>query len=372
MSESMTRRQMLLRSSAAFGGAILAGCAGTAGKMIPETARNSGTAVRMMFNENPYGPSETAQAAMTMAFNEANLYVRGAINELRTLIADQVGLTRDHILIGSGSTEILQVVALVSGLNGGEIIAADPTFQALNRYAENIGGTVHRVPVNETLALDLEAMKKKVNKNTKLIYVCNPNNPTATIVSDKKLRPFCEEMSKQTLILVDEAYYEYVDNPKYHTLVDLVSEGHNVIVTRTASKIHGLAGLRIGFGIAQPELVKHLQKRLTGTLNIIGLRAALASYRDKKFQSYCFKKNQESKAIVYKALRELNFRYLESETNFIFFQTGVPIEQFQKDMEGQGFLVGRPFPPYLDWCRLSMAQPHEMRKFAAVLQNVMT
>jgi histidinol-phosphate aminotransferase len=215
-------------------------------------------------------------------------------------------------------------------------------------------------------------MGKKVNANTKLIYVCNPNNPTGTIVPDSELRPFCEEMSGQALVVVDEAYHEYVEHPGYRSLVDLVRDGRNVIVTRTASKIHGLAGLRVGFGIAQPELVKQLENRLTGTMNIMGLRAASASYRDKKFQSYCFDKNKQSKSILYKTLRELKCRYVESETNFVFFETGVPIEQIQKDMKDQGFRVGRPFPPYLKWCRLSVTKPDEMQEFAAALKKMLT
>jgi histidinol-phosphate aminotransferase len=363
---------MLFRSSVALGGVILAGRVGNSGQMISETEVSSSEALRMMWNENPYGPSEAARAAMTKAFHEANLYPDGAINEMRSIIAEQVGLTRDHILLGSGSTEILQVVALASGISGGEVISADPTFQVLNSYAENIGATVHRVPVDDALRLDLEAMGKKVNENTKLIYVCNPNNPTGTIVSDTELRPFCEEMSRQTLVVVDEAYHEYVEHPGYRSLVDLVRNGRNVIVTRTASKIHGLAGLRVGFGIAQPELVKQLRKRLTGTMNIMGLRAAIASYRDREFQSYCFNKNKQSKSIVYKTLRELNCRYVKSETNFIFFETGVQIEQSQKDMKDQGIRVGRPFPPYLKWCRLSMAKPDEMQQFAVALKSIMT
>jgi histidinol-phosphate aminotransferase len=363
---------MLFRGSVALGGAILAARVGSAGEIILETEVSSSEALRMMWNENPYGPSEAARAAMTKAFPEAYQYPDETFDEMRSIIAEQVGLTRDHILLGSGSTEILQVVALASGMSGGEVVSADPTFQVLNSYFENIGGTVHRVPVDDALRLDLEAMGEKVNANTKLIYVCNPNNPTGTIVPDSALRPFCEEMSKRALVVVDEAYHEYVEHPGYRSLVDLVQNGRNVIVTRTASKIHGLAGLRVGFGIARPELVEQLQYQLTGTMNIMGIRAAIASYRDREFQAFCFDKNKQSKAIVYEALRKLNCRYLESETNFIFFETGLQIDQVQKDMRDQGIRVGRPFPPYLKWCRLSMTKPDEMRKFVRALKKSLT
>jgi histidinol-phosphate aminotransferase len=362
---------MLFRGSVALGGVILVGRVGNSGEKISEIEASSNEPLRMMWNENPYGPSEAARTAMTRAFHEANLYADEAMGEMRSVIAEQLDLSRDHILLGTGSTEVLQVVALATCTNGGEVVSADPTFQVLNSYAESIGGTVHRVPVDDVLRLDLEAMAKKINENTKLIYVCNPNNPTGTIVPDTELRRFCEEMSRRALVVVDEAYHEYVEHPGYRSLVDLVRNGHNVIVTRTASKIHGLAGLRVGFGIAQPELVKQLRNQLTGTMNIMGLRAAIASYRDTKFQSHCFDKNRQSKSIVYKTLRELNCRYVESETNFIFFETGVPIEQLRKDMEGQGIRVGRPFPPYLKWCRLSMTKPDEMQQFSEALKRIM-
>ena len=370
MSAWLTRRQMLFRSGVALGGVILAGRVGNDGEMILEAQASSGEALRMMWNENPYGPSEVARAAMGDAFREANLYPDETLDEMRSVIAERVGLTRDHIVLGSGSTEILQVVALAGAGDGAEVISADPTFQVLNTYVENIGGAVHRVPVDDTLRLDLEGMGEKINEKTKLIYVCNPNNPTGTVVPDAQLRPFCEEMSRRALVVVDEAYHEYVENPDYRSLVDLVRDGRNVIVTRTASKIHGLAGLRVGFGIAQPELVKQLRARLTGTMNIMGLRAAIASYRDERFQAFCFDKNKQSKSIVYAALRDLDCRYVESETNFVFFEMGMHIEKFQKNMEDHGIRVGRPFPPYLKWCRLSMAKPDQMKKFAAALKAI--
>ena len=171
MSAWLTRRQMLFRSGVALGGVILAGRVGNDGEMILEAQASSGEALRMMWNENPYGPSEVARAAMGDAFREANLYPDETLDEMRSVIAERVGLTRDHIVLGSGSTEILQVVALAGAGDGAEVISADPTFQVLNTYVENIGGAVHRVPVDDTLRLDLEGMGEKINEKTKLIYV---------------------------------------------------------------------------------------------------------------------------------------------------------------------------------------------------------
>lgn len=319
----------------------------------------------MMYNENPYAPSEAARKAMVEGFTEANLYSfrEEKYSELQSIIAQQVGLTPDHVLIASGSTEILRAAALITGLDSGEIVSPFPTFGAMIRYAETIGVKVLRVPLDDSMHFDLPALRTAMTKKVKLIYFVNPNNPTGTITPYEDLRPFCEEMSKQALVFVDEAYHEYVNDHRYRSMVELVREGHNVIVSRTASKIHGLAGLRIGFGIADPKLIDFLKDRLTGTVNIIGQYAAIASYRDEGFQKFCRQKNEEAKEIVYKLLRDTGHRYLRSHTNFVFFHTGMPIEEFQDSMEKHGILVGRPFAPYNDWCRLSMAKPEEMKKF---------
>jgi len=371
MSTQMTRRQWLGRTSIILGSTALPSLwsLSRASALPADTADSP---IRMLFNENPYGPSEVARQAMREAFAEANLYSfsEGAYDELRTIIAHQVGLTPDHILIASGSTEILRAAALITGLEGGEIISPHPTFDVVNSYAETISVKVHRVPLKDDFQFDLPAMRKKITEKVKLIYLCNPNNPTGTITPYNEFRPFCEELAKEMLVFVDEAYYEYVSDPQYRSMVELVREGHNVIVSRTASKIHGLAGLRIGFGIADPKLAKFLKGRLTGTNNIIGLRAAVASYRDESFQKFCRQKNNEAKEFIYMLLRKTGHRYLPSHTNFIFFQTGLPIKEFQDAMKKQGILVGRPFAPYFDWCRLSMAKVDEMEKFAVAFEEV--
>ncbi len=371
MSKTLNRRQWLARSSTALGGTLLAGYGGLSPELIPEGYATPNSPIRMMFNENPYGPSQVARKAMIKAFNEGNLYSRDAYNTLRKIFAEQVGVTTDHVIITSGSTEVLNVAGLVYGLNNGEIITPHPTYGRLYRYAERIGAKVHKIPLDENVHFDLDGIRKAMNKNVKLVYLCNPNNPTTTITPKDKLRELCEELSKNTCVMVDEAYFDYVTDPQYSTMIDMVKDGHNVIVTRTASKIHGLAGLRVGFGIADPQTINNLQRHLTGTTNIIGLRAAIASFQDKEFQDFSRQKNLESREIVYKALEKAGRKYLQSHTNFIFFHTGRPIREFQKAMEQHGIIVGRPFPPYDDWCRLSMAKPEEMELFASAFEKVM-
>ncbi|HIO88173.1 MAG TPA: histidinol-phosphate aminotransferase family protein, partial [Candidatus Marinimicrobia bacterium] len=241
----------------------------------------------------------------------------------------------------------------------------------LNRYAENLGAKVHRIRVLDDMSPDFTGLEKAVNQNTKVINICNPNNPTGVATGAPVLEPFCRKMESQSLVFVDEAYNDYVMDKDYRSMVYLVKEGLNVIVTRTFSKIHALAGIRVGYGVAKPEIISRLEPLNTGTINILGLRAAMASLEDDSFQEMSREKNLEAKQTVYEVLEQTGRKYANSEGNFIFFHTGKPIKEFQAMMEEKGIKVGRPFPPFEDWCRLSMAKPNEMRKFAKDFKNVM-
>ena len=358
----MNRRE-LLQAGAVIAGGLLAGC----GTLAPMSARSRATPARLLFNENPYGPSPVARKAMTAAFDEGNLYTSLPTNELRSLVAESVGLTPDHIAIGAGSSEILSVAGLLYGKDGGEIIAAHPTFEQIVEYGQTIGAAIQSVPLDATMKHDLAEMHRRISGKTTLVYICNPNNPTGTLVSSDALHSFCEDVSKRALVFVDEAYHEYVEDPGYRTMVDLVKQGQNIIVSRTASKIHGLAGLRIGFGIGQPETIKKLDRAMTGSVNVVGLRGAIASYRDKEFQNFCLTKNREGKQFLYRLFEQHRLDYVPSDANFVFFRIGTSIENFRPAMQERGILVGRPFPPYTDWCRVSIGTDEQLRQFAEAL-----
>ena len=150
---------------------------------------------------------------------------------------------------------------------------------------------------------------------------------------------------------------------QYRSMVSLVNEGCDVLISRTASKVHGLAGLRVGYAISTPKIIKRLNSYMNGSLNVVGLRGAIASYKDKRFQKFSIEKNNEGRTIVTDYLDKKGIEYLDSQTNFIFINTGIDIKKFQPAMEKHKVLVGRPFPPYTDWCRLSIAKPEEMESF---------
>ena len=364
MNKGMTRREWINRSATVFGGSLLGAVAGVQSLNAASTATLLDKPVRMMFNENPYGPSQIARRAMRKAFEESNLYsMRGAKGEFKELMAKLNGVTPDHIAVGFGSGEILKKAALMNGIDKGELLSPSLTFETINRYAKTMKSNVNRIPMNKNIDIDLNRMNENVNNKTKMVYLCNPNNPTGSLMNTDDLESFCSQVSKKSIVFVDEAYHEYVIDSKYRSMIDLVKSGKNVIISRTASKVHGLAGLRVGFAITTPQIAKRLESYLTDSLNIIGLRAAIASYKDKRFQNFSIDMNNKAKKAVAEYLDTKGIQYLDSQTNFMFIKTDIEISDFQPAMEKHGVLVGRPFPPFTNWCRLSMAKPEEMQKF---------
>jgi histidinol-phosphate aminotransferase len=245
-----------------------------------------------------------------------------------------------------------------------------PTYQGLTRYAETAGGYVHWVDLDEAMKHDLQAMDLRTTQRVSLVFVCNPNNPTGTLLDPATLRDFCMSTARRTFVFVDEAYNELTDDPAANSMVGLVHEGHNVLIARTFSKIHGMAGLRIGYGIARPDIIERISQFRMGGPNVLALHAAAASYQDAEFQTFSRKKVAEARQFTYGVLDEVGYRYIPSETNFIFFHTGRDIADFQTAMQDQGVLVGRPFPPYRDWCRVSMGTDENMQAFADALRRV--
>jgi histidinol-phosphate aminotransferase len=330
-------------------------------------ARRAAGPIRLCFNENPFGMSPKAKASLIASWDEHNKYDPPALAELGATFAKHIGVDPDCVLVTQGSGEVLDIAALAYGMHGGEIVTAWPTFEGLPRYAESIGARVHKVSLTGSLDQDLEAMDTRTTNNVDLVFFCNPNNPTGVLADSKKARDFVSSVSRRAVVLVDEAYHDFVDEPGYHSMVDLVKKGENVIVSRTASKIHALAGLRIGFAVARPDIIARLAQHATGTPNSFGMRAAIASINDTEYQSFVRKSTLESRALLTKTLTGLGKRVAPSQTNFVFFHVGMPVATVQKAMLDKGFIVGRAFPPYNDWCRVSIGTPDEMKAFVAAL-----
>ena len=329
--------------------------------------------VRLWGNENPHGPSPLARRAMTEALVNGNRYAMPAdYAELENLIAKREGLTAEHVLLGSGSGELLAMAGVAYGLQSGEIVCADPTFAGLMRYAEKIGARVTRVPLNERFEHDLEGMHGRVNKDVRLVYVCNPNNPTGTIVAGARLRDFCEAAARTSTVMVDEAYWDYADAPEFQTMVDLVRKGSNVIIVRTFSKIHALAGMRVGYALARPETIARLREFRMGILNQVGLRGAIASYQDEEFMRFSRRKNLEAREIFYKEMDAMRRRYVRTQGNFVWLHAGAENRDLPLKLAERGVMItGNRSPLTGDWARVTLGTPEEMRAFISAYKEAM-
>ncbi len=371
--DQLNRRQWLRRAGLA-GAATLAGnwaaIAGPAPGKRRGNLGNGDSLIRLNANENPYGPSQKVKEAMMEAFEVACRYPFPWQQELTEKLAKKEGVTPEHIVVTAGSVEGLRISGLVFNWQGGEVVAADPTFQALLNYAEQFGAYVHRVPLDD-LVHDLDAMERRITSNTRLVFICNPNNPTGTILSANQLRDFCSSVSRRTVTFVDEAYYDYIGEPGYPSMVELVKDNMNVIVSRTFSKAYGLAGMRIGYLITRPDIARRLQSARAAFNNVAGLFGAMAALEDEAFYRESLKRNEESQQVIYQSLKRLNLLHARSYGNFVFFQTGRDINVLAEEMRKENVLIGRPFPPLDKWCRLSTGTREDTEQACRALEKVL-
>ncbi len=229
------------------------------------------------------------------------------------------------------------------------MVAADPSYRGLTRYAETAGATVRAVPLDAAMGHDLPAMAAAVTDATRLVYICNPNNPTGTALAPDALRAFCERVSRRAVVFVDEAYLDLVADPALGaSMGDLVRAGHDVIVARTFSKVHGMAGMRIGYGIARPELAARLRAVGMGGPNVVAMRAAGASLDDPAFLEASRAGIRAARAFTYAALDAAGYPYVRSHGNFVFFDTGQPVERFSAAMRAHGRARGAGLPALHD------------------------
>ena len=369
--KSLDRRQWL-KTAGLSGSFTLLGGLSTMGMDLPISRTPSlETIAKLNSNENPFGPSKIVRKRITEAFDNACRYPSMVFKPLLEQIAEKEGVSTKHIVVTGGSTEGLKATGLTYGLDGGEIIAADPTFQSMMTYGENFGAFVHRVPVDANMGHDLEEMERRINSKTRLIFICNPNNPTGTLLDKNKLKDFCISASKKAMVFSDEAYYDFITDPDYPSMVELVKENMNVIVSKTFSKVYGMAGLRIGYLVARPDIASRLQKNIMAFTNVLAIEAAKEALVDDEFYKFSIAKNVEAKNAIYKTLNDLGLEYIESHTNFVFFKTGRHIDEMMTAMKKENVLIGRPFPPFYEWARISTGTMDEMEMFDRALRKVM-
>ena len=327
---------------------------------------------RLFANENPFGPSEKAKKAIEEALPTAYQYPMRSMGDLTEKISNFEKVPQEKILLASGSSPLLMAAALYYGKPGSNIITGDPSYADLPSKAERMGVKINRVPLTSEYKLDLDAMEKAIDANTTLVYICNPNNPTATVVDNAKLKAFCERVSKKVTIFIDEAYIDYLPDPQGTTLIPMVNTGANIIVARTFSKLYGFAGLRAGYVVTQPETIKNLSLYTEASMSITAttLAAALASYQDREFLDGALKKTLASKDYLYEVLKKEGYTYVPSSTNFVIFPIKMEGKQFTDEMMKRG--VGVRFWKFnnKEWCRVSIGRMDEMEAFAAAFKEI--
>lgn len=330
------------------------------------------SAIRLNSNENAYGAAPAALEGVRAVFSEANRYPFIYDEALIQKVAAFHHATKDQILLGCGSTEILRVAANAFTSPTRAVVMADPTFESLGRFAEREGAPVTRVPLDAALRHDLPRMLDAA-KGAGLVYICNPNNPTATIASAAAVADFVATVPPTAVVLIDEAYHHFVVDSAYQTAIPLALSHPNVVVMRTFSKIFGLAGLRIGYAIGPKELIQKMaQHKLPSSTNALGLAASIASLEDEAHVGKQRDLNREARTLLVREVEHLGYRVAESHANFVMIEVRRDSRGFAADCAKRGVLIGRPFPPLTNYARVSVGTLPETQKFVEVFRDVTT
>ena len=364
---NLSRRALLTASAALVAGPRLTLADSTPSAPRAPTAEEP---LVLCWNENPYGPSPAARIALNGTVSHACRYPEREIGLLQNALVAKEGLGADQIMTGSGSGELLSALGALIGREGGELVVAEPTFLELPAYAQRTGATVKNVPVDALLCHDLNAMRAAVGDKTRMIYLCNPNNPTGTTLPAARIRGFVDSLPEHVTTVVDEAYLEFVDDPSVRSVTDLVRSGKRVVVLRTFSKIHGMAGVRCGYAMGQADMIQRMTDVRMSTPNIFAMRAALASLGDHAFLTDTRRRVIASRRRITAELDRLGMPYAKAQGNFVFFDTGMPIGTFQERMRARHILVGRRFPPFDNWCRITIGTEPQVDTFLAALRGI--
>lgn len=330
--------------------------------------------VRLDSNENPNGPGPAAFDAIRRGLDLSKRYPHRTMRSLTETIARAAGVPPDHVLFGCGSTEILHLAVLAFTSAERALVAGAPTFENPVRTASRIGRRVIEVPVDERLRLDLARMAAQAG-GAGLVFLCNPNNPTGTVHGAPAIEDFVGRLVKtspDTVILIDEAYHEYVDDPAYRTAMPLATTHRQVIVSRTFSKVFGMAGLRLGYAVGHPETLDRMGDWAFGqNVNMLAQTAAAAVVTDQAHIDRERRLNREARDFTRRAFESMGFAPGDPQTNFVFVDIRRDADAFRKACLEHGFAIGRLFPPFTTYTRVSIGTMDEMRAAVDVFRKVL-
>jgi histidinol-phosphate aminotransferase len=321
--------------------------------------------IRLYSNENAYGPSAKVLDAIKSAAGKANRYPRLRYSSLREKIGNAHQVPADHVLLGCGSTEILRMAACAFLGKGEQLIHASPTFEAIEHYAASVDSEVIAVPLTSAFAHDLDSMLARVGALTRLVYICNPNNPTASLTPRRDLEIFISKLPPSTLVILDEAYHHYAGTSgMYASFLDRPVDDEKVIVTRTFSKIYGLAGLRLGYAIASPKVIQRMRKFASeDSINAFATEAAFVALDDNAGTNDFIQQNTNDRQEFFNQAMARALKPIDSHANFVMMNTFHPAQDLIEHFRKNNVLIGRQFPPMDTYIRVSLGRPDEMLAF---------
>jgi histidinol-phosphate aminotransferase len=320
-----------------------------------------GKLVRLSLNENPFGPAPGAIGAIQREFSNLCRYTGEEFDMLVGLIAAREGVGKEQVILGE-ILEPLGTYLSLQGGPGGEFIFSDPGYTALIDAAVAVGGRAIGVPLGAQMENDLPAIAAKVNAHTRAVFLVNPHNPTGIVGDSEQLKNFARTTARHALVIVDEAYLEFADHFAQRTLADLVRAGENVIVFRTFAKVYGLAGLDIGYGLVPVPVAKALSAQGLNNphlFNRLAVAASAASLKDTDYVGRVTSLVGREREQWFGLFRDMKLKFTPSSGNFVFFETGMPHAEFAAALLEDGVAVGRAFPPYDRWVRISIGLPEE-------------
>lgn len=330
-------------------------------------------AIHLNFNENPYGPSPRALEALATCGAVASRYPDGLYLKMRDALAQIHGVERENIMLGCGSTEVLCVADEAFLGPGKNLVVAEPTFEAVIEYVNAAHGEVVKIPLTADHRHDLERMAAACTSKTGVVYVCNPNNPTGTIVTRDELAAFVNRVPPTVLILVDEAYFHFADAPGYGTAVDLLGQHANIVVVRTFSKVYGMAGMRLGYAVGAKDTIRAMTPYNLQPFNgnAAVLAAAHASFSDQDHVAECAKKMNATRTWLAAQLANERRKFIPSQANFVMIDLGTDVQPIVEQFRARKILVGRRFPSMPTFLRVSIGTQPEMEQFGAALRELL-
>jgi histidinol-phosphate aminotransferase len=344
------------------------------GKSIEEVRAkyNPPSITKLGSNENPLGASPEVMKAVEGALSRISLYPDGASRDLRSALAQVHGLVQDQVVVGNGSDEVLLMIA-AAFLNPGEkVLVSENTFSEYEFSGRVMDGRIVKIPLKD-LRYDLARFRKKLSLKPKLVFLCNPNNPTGSYFTHAELEAFLKAAPRTTLVVVDEAYGEYADAADFPRTLELLKAFPNLIISRTFSKIFGMAGLRLGYGFAHPLLIQEMARVKTPfNVNLLVQAAALAALKDQGFRQRSVANNLEGRAFLEAGLKARRLQFIPTQANFICFRTIRPAVDLCEDMLKQGMIVRALRSFGMDfWNRVTIGTPDQNAKFLAALDSAL-